>query len=141
VIRFLAVGLNNSEEKSEKPLCAAKSVGCTRECERENSYRVGGDEISSESIARAIGGKRLLLVLDNCQHLVDAAARLAETVIRLCPAASIVVTSREVLRIEGEHVLLAPVYNRFTEGFETPDLRSASAMLQSFPSHPVKFAT
>jgi hypothetical protein len=35
---------------------------------------------------------------------------------------------------------LAPVYNRFTEGFETPDLRSASAILQSLPSHPAEFA-
>jgi predicted ATPase len=36
--------------------------------------------------------------------------------------------------------LLAPVYNRFTEGFETPDLRSASAMLQSLPSRHAEFA-
>jgi predicted ATPase/DNA-binding winged helix-turn-helix (wHTH) protein len=68
----------------------------------------GGDEISNESIARAIGGKRLLLILDNCEHVVDAAARLAETVVRLCPATTLVVTSREVLRIEGEHVYRVP---------------------------------
>jgi predicted ATPase/DNA-binding winged helix-turn-helix (wHTH) protein len=68
----------------------------------------GGDEISNESVARAIGGKRLLLVLDNCEHVVDAAARLAETVVRLCPATTLVVTSREVLRIEGEHVYRVP---------------------------------
>ncbi|HWS63881.1 MAG TPA: winged helix-turn-helix domain-containing protein [Steroidobacteraceae bacterium] len=66
--------------------------------------KLGGDEISSESVARAIGGQKLLLVLDNCEHVIDAAALLAETVVRLCPATSIVVTSREVLRIEGEHV-------------------------------------
>src|SRR6266849_4591547 len=64
--------------------------------------RLGGDEISRESVARAIGGKNLLLVLDNCEHVIDAAARLAETVLRLCPATSIVATSREVLRSEGE---------------------------------------
>jgi predicted ATPase/DNA-binding winged helix-turn-helix (wHTH) protein len=66
--------------------------------------KLGGDEISPESVARAIGGKKLLLVLDNCEHVIDAAARLAETIARLCPAASIVATSREVLRIEGEQV-------------------------------------
>jgi predicted ATPase/DNA-binding winged helix-turn-helix (wHTH) protein len=66
--------------------------------------KLGGDEISTEYVARAIGGKKLLLVLDNCEHLIDATARLAETVVRLCPATSIVATSREVLRIEGEHV-------------------------------------
>jgi non-specific serine/threonine protein kinase len=68
----------------------------------------GGDEISNESVARNIGGKRLLLILDNCEHVVDAAARLAEAVVRLCPATSIVVTSREVLRIEGEYVYRVP---------------------------------
>jgi predicted ATPase/DNA-binding winged helix-turn-helix (wHTH) protein len=70
--------------------------------------KLGGDEISPESVARAIGGERLLLILDNCEHLIDAVARLAETVIRLCPAASIVATSREALRIEGEHVFHVP---------------------------------
>jgi predicted ATPase len=65
---------------------------------------LGGHEISPEAVARAIGGKKLLLVLDNCEHVIDEAARLAETVIRLCPATSIVATSREVLRIEGEQV-------------------------------------
>jgi predicted ATPase/DNA-binding winged helix-turn-helix (wHTH) protein len=69
---------------------------------------LGSDEISSDSVAHAIGGKRLLLVLDNCEHVIDAAARLAETVLRLCPATSIVATSREVLRIEGEHVFRVP---------------------------------
>jgi predicted ATPase len=63
-----------------------------------------GEGISPESVARAIGGERLLLVLDNCEHLIDAAAKLAETVIRSCPASAIMATSREALRIEGEHV-------------------------------------
>src|SRR3984885_5403377 len=70
--------------------------------------KLEGDEISSESVARAIGGKKLLLILDTCEHLIDAAARLTETVLRLCPATSIVATSREVLRIEGEHVFRVP---------------------------------
>jgi predicted ATPase len=42
--------------------------------------RLGGEEIAGESVARAIGGKKLLLVLDNCEHVIDAAARLAGTV-------------------------------------------------------------
>jgi predicted ATPase len=43
-------------------------------------------------------------------------------------------------RQDDARQLLAPVYSRFTEGFETPDLRSASAMLQSLPSRLVEFA-
>jgi non-specific serine/threonine protein kinase len=70
--------------------------------------RLGSDEISPESVARAIGGKKLLLVLDNCEHVIDAAARLAETIVRLCPCASVLATSREVLRIEGEHIYRVP---------------------------------
>lgn len=67
-----------------------------------------GDETSAESVSRAIGGRKLLLVVDNCEHLIDAAARLSETVVRLCPNASVLATSREVLRIEGEQVYRVP---------------------------------
>jgi predicted ATPase/DNA-binding winged helix-turn-helix (wHTH) protein len=70
--------------------------------------KLGEDEISRDSVARAIGGQKLLLVFDNCEHVIDAAARLAEAILRLCPATSIVATSREVLRIEGEHVYRVP---------------------------------
>ena len=62
-----------------------------------------GDEISPASVARAIGTRRLLLVLDNCEHVIAAAA-LAETLLRSCPHTTVLATSREVLRIEGEFV-------------------------------------
>ncbi|HEY2534356.1 MAG TPA: transcriptional regulator, partial [Xanthobacteraceae bacterium] len=65
-------------------------------------------EISAESVARAVGGRRLLLVLDNCEHVIDAVATLAETFVRLCPRITIVATSREVLRIDGESVYRVP---------------------------------
>jgi non-specific serine/threonine protein kinase len=54
--------------------------------------KMGGDEISPDSVARAIGGKKLLLVLDNCEHVVEAAAWLAETLVSLCPYTSILAT-------------------------------------------------
>src|SRR5260370_10147475 len=47
--------------------------------------RLGGTEISAESVARAIGGKKLLMVLDNCEHVVDSRASLAHTIARLLP--------------------------------------------------------
>jgi predicted ATPase len=43
-------------------------------------------------------------VLDNCEHLIGAAASLAETLLALCPNITILVTSREILRIQGECV-------------------------------------
>ncbi len=68
------------------------------------ALRLGGDEISPASVARAIGGRKMLLVLDNCEHVIDAAANLAETLLRLCPGMTALATSREALRIEGEYV-------------------------------------
>jgi non-specific serine/threonine protein kinase len=70
--------------------------------------KLGGSEISAESVARAIGARKLLLVLDNCEHVIDAAARLAETVVRMCPRTTILATSREILNIEGEYVYRVP---------------------------------
>ena len=65
-------------------------------------------EISSDGVARAVGGRKLLLVLDNCEHLIDAAAQLAEALIRHCPNATVLATSREVLGINGEFVYRVP---------------------------------
>jgi predicted ATPase/DNA-binding winged helix-turn-helix (wHTH) protein len=65
-------------------------------------------EISAEAVARAVGRRHLVLVLDNCEHVIDAVAQLAETFTRLCPRTTIVATSREVLRIDGESVYRVP---------------------------------
>jgi DNA-binding winged helix-turn-helix (wHTH) protein len=65
-------------------------------------------EISAETVARAVGGQHLLLMLDNCEHVSDAVATLAEMFVRLCPRTTILATSREILRIEGEHVYRVP---------------------------------
>jgi predicted ATPase/DNA-binding winged helix-turn-helix (wHTH) protein len=70
--------------------------------------QVGGASLSAESVARAIGDRKLLLVLDNCEHVVDAAAALAETLARMAARTTILATSREVLRIEGEYVYRVP---------------------------------
>ena len=68
----------------------------------------GSNSVTSESVARAIRDKKLLLVLDNCEHLVGAVAILAETVLTLCAHITIIATSRETLRIQGEHVYRVP---------------------------------
>jgi predicted ATPase/DNA-binding winged helix-turn-helix (wHTH) protein len=94
--------------------------------------KLGGDDISTEYVARAIAGKKLLLVLDNCEHLIDATARLAETVVRLCPATSIVATSREVLRIEGEHVYRVPPLDVPNPDQEQSDIVLGHSAVQLF---------
>ena len=56
------------------------------------------------SVAAFLSDKRMLLVLDNCEHMVDAVAPLLETILRRAPNVSCLVTSREALRAEGEWV-------------------------------------
>jgi non-specific serine/threonine protein kinase len=64
----------------------------------------GPTGMTPETIARAVGDKTLLLVLDNCEHLIEAVAILAETLLAHCPRVTILATSREILRIQGEYV-------------------------------------
>jgi non-specific serine/threonine protein kinase len=54
------------------------------------------------TLAQALRAKRLLLLLDNCEHLVEASARLADALLRGCPDLQILATSREALAIPGE---------------------------------------
>jgi predicted ATPase len=57
-----------------------------------------------------LADRRVLLILDNCEHVVGAAALLAERLYIEAPHVHILTTSREALRVEGEHVhLLAPL--------------------------------
>jgi non-specific serine/threonine protein kinase len=70
--------------------------------------KVIGGASSAEAVARGIGDANLLLILDNCEHVIDAAAELAETIVRFCPHASVLATSREMLRINGEHIYRVP---------------------------------
>ena len=58
------------------------------------------------SLVAFLGQKKILLILDNCEHVIDSAAVLAERVISEAPQAHILTTSREALRVEGEHVHL-----------------------------------
>jgi predicted ATPase len=60
--------------------------------------------ISPEVLARAIGGRELLLVIHNCEHVIDAVAEVVEALMRLCSAVSVLATSREPMRVEGEGI-------------------------------------
>ncbi len=94
--------------------------------------KLGGDEVSPESLARAIGGRKLLLVLDNCEHVIDVAAAVAEAVVHMCPHASVLATSREVLRIEGEYVYRVPPLDVPSEQQEEPKLVLEHSAVQLF---------
>jgi predicted ATPase/DNA-binding SARP family transcriptional activator/tetratricopeptide (TPR) repeat protein len=59
-------------------------------------------------LVAALSGRSALLVLDNCEHLVQAVAELAEEVLVRCPSVRILTTSREPLGVTGEHLWPVP---------------------------------
>jgi non-specific serine/threonine protein kinase len=61
-----------------------------------------------ELLVAEIGGDRVLLVLDNCEHLVEKCAELAELLLRACPRLSVLATSREALGVASETAWLVP---------------------------------
>ncbi|WP_217128532.1 BTAD domain-containing putative transcriptional regulator [Streptomyces sp. AC558_RSS880] len=60
-----------------------------------------------ERLAEHCGPRRMLLILDNCEHVVEAAAHLVQTLLERCPELTVLATSREPLGVRGE--LLRPV--------------------------------
>jgi predicted ATPase/DNA-binding CsgD family transcriptional regulator len=69
-----------------------------------------------DSLAQHLGGRRLLLVLDNCEHLLDACAVLVGSLMRSCPRLHFLVTSRQSLGISGETVFRVPPLSLPHEG-------------------------
>jgi predicted ATPase len=64
---------------------------------------------TTETLVEFLRSKQLLLVLDNCEHLLDSVADLVEALERGCPGVVVLATSREGLAIEGERVVPVPV--------------------------------
>ena len=61
-----------------------------------------------ETLLQYLKPKCLLLILDNCEHLTDAAATLASEILRVCPQVSLLASSREPLGVSGEQVYRVP---------------------------------
>ena len=57
-----------------------------------------------DTVTRALTGRRLLLVMDNCEHVVAAAGALATAVLDAAPSCAVVATSRVPLELAGEHI-------------------------------------
>lgn len=66
------------------------------------------DQTLLQSLAQHLQPKRLLLILDNCEHLLADCASLVETLLKHGPHLKILVTSREALRLSGEQVYRVP---------------------------------
>jgi predicted ATPase/DNA-binding SARP family transcriptional activator len=60
------------------------------------------------AVARRLGDRQLLLLLDNCEHVIDDSAALSASILRAAPGVVVVATSRQPLRIPGETVIDIP---------------------------------
>lgn len=73
---------------------------------------IGVNEVRGQALADTLGanlaGRRALILLDNCEHLIDACAQLVDRFLRAAPHLNILATSRETLNIDGEAVLQVP---------------------------------
>ncbi|HEX5809807.1 MAG TPA: BTAD domain-containing putative transcriptional regulator, partial [Anaerolineales bacterium] len=86
-----------------------------------------------DRLVDALRSKNLLLLLDNCEHVLEACALLAETLLGGCPQLRILETSRDVLRIEGEAVYsVHPLRFSNKQVLETVDQAMESEAIQLF---------
>jgi predicted ATPase/class 3 adenylate cyclase len=80
------------------------------------------------TLADAVGQRRLLLLLDNCEHVIDACARLADALLRSCRNVVLLATSREPLCIDGERVYRVPPLDTPADDDEADAIRASEAV-------------
>jgi len=91
-------------DPAEVPHAALTALGMREQALLARTRLLPGDQPADVTV-RLVGGlagRQVLLVLDNCEHLIEAAAALADRILRDCPGVRILATSREPLGITGE---------------------------------------
>jgi len=73
---------------------------------------------TDDTLIRFIGDRRLLIVLDNCEHLLDPSASLARQLLGACPELRLLTTSREPIGIPGEVTFVVPSLSLADEAIE-----------------------
>ena len=82
-----------------------------------------------EALLDALGPQDILIVLDNCEHLIDACAKTADALLRRCPRVHLVATSREPLGITGETIYRVPSLSLpASDGSVAPESSDAVAL-------------
>lgn len=89
---FVSLATHNDPEQI--PYAIATSLGMQGRSRRP----------TTTTLVEYLRSRSTLIVLDNCEHVIDAAAVLADTLIRTCPDLRLLATSREPLRIDGEAI-------------------------------------
>ncbi|WP_082459794.1 MULTISPECIES: LuxR C-terminal-related transcriptional regulator [unclassified Mycobacterium] len=80
------------------PVAATRALGLPDQAGRS----------TMDTLTRVIAGRHMLIVLDNCEHLIDACASLTVALLATCPAVTILATSREPIRVAGEVAWAVP---------------------------------
>ncbi len=81
-----------------------------------------------DTVAEAVTGRSLLVVLDNCEHVIGACAKLADVLLRHCPDLALLATSREPLGIDGECTYRVPSMRTPAEGDDPAAVRACEAV-------------
>ena len=81
-----------------------------------------------DTVVQAVGGRRLLVLLDNCEHVIGACAKLADALLRGCPNLALLATSREPLGIDGERVYRVPSMGTPADGDDAGAIRASEAV-------------
>ncbi|MGB8964169.1 MAG: helix-turn-helix domain-containing protein [Candidatus Cybelea sp.] len=74
-----------------------------------------------EALIAYLGRKRVLIVFDNCEHVMSGARMVVESLLRECPDATLLATSREALSVTGERAYLIPPLAVPLRGIPTPE--------------------
>jgi predicted ATPase len=72
--------------------------------------------LTARDIAVGLGDQQRLVIIDNCEHVLDDAARVAEAIAGLCPRAVVLATSRERFDVAGEHAVPVPAMPTCDDG-------------------------
>ena len=81
-----------------------------------------------DTLVEAVGERSLLVVLDNCEHVIGACAKLADALLRGCPNLALLATSREPLGIDGEQVYRVPSMRTPADGDDAEAIRASEAV-------------
>ena len=83
---------------------------------------------AADTLIDAVGRQSLLVLLDNCEHVIDACAKLADALLRSCPNVVLLATSREPLGIAGEYVYRVPSLDTPAEDDTTESIGNSEAV-------------
>jgi predicted ATPase/DNA-binding winged helix-turn-helix (wHTH) protein len=93
---------------------------------------IGQTSAQLDTLARQLARKSMLILLDNCEHVVSAAALLSEALLRAAPGVKILGTSREPLSCIGEQIFEVPPLMLPGEGAMPPEAMRATAAVELF---------